>query len=318
MSCPVCNSRLENENDQTGGRDASFYSCPRCGDFVLSRTLVAELPGILERDKSAWAKISHALCSMHQANKEPEINSRTVKAILQRPLPSPKEQADLFVRWLGQNLEGPGEKLLVGPITHGGIIGAKSPEGFEFIFRYLKDSEIIDGNPNKTLQGLGTTPVSLTFKGWDYYEDLRFIGKTYRKAFIAMKFDDPDLNQILNNVLRPCVAQTGFNLVRLDDFPKAGLIDDRLRVEIRSADFLIADLTHDNPGAYWEAGFAEGLGKPVIFICEKCKFDDKKTHFDTNHHLTIRWDRDNPQIAGEELKATIRATLPQYAKQVDD
>jgi nucleoside 2-deoxyribosyltransferase len=89
-------------------------------------------------------------------------------------------------------------------------------------------------------------------------------------------------------------------------------------VEIRNARFLIADLTDDNEGAYWEAGFAEGLGKPVIFICEEAKFEEKKTHFDTNHHLTVKWDKGSPQGAAEELKATIRATLPDEARMTDD
>jgi len=48
---------------------------------------------------------------------------------------------------------------------------------------------------------------------------------------------------------------------------------------IRTARFVIADLTHDNNGAYFEAGFAEGLGLPVIYTCEAGKFDAKKTHF---------------------------------------
>ena len=103
----------------------------------------------------------------------------------------------------------------------------------------------------------------------------------------------------------------------MDDEPRAGLIDDKLRVEIQASDFIIADLTHDNLGAYWEAGYAEGLGKPVIYTCEKEKFETEKTHFDTNHHLTIIWDKDAPESAGENLKATIRATLPQLAKQED-
>jgi nucleoside 2-deoxyribosyltransferase len=64
-------------------------------------------------------------------------------------------------------------------------------------------------------------------------------------------------------------APRGFKLTRLDDDPKAGIIDDRLRVEIRTSRFLIADLTHENRGAYWEAGFAEGDGKPVIYTCRK-------------------------------------------------
>jgi nucleoside 2-deoxyribosyltransferase len=89
-------------------------------------------------------------------------------------------------------------------------------------------------------------------------------------------------------------------------------------VEIHSSEFLVADLTHDNPGAYWEAGYAEGLGKPVIYICEKEKFETTKTHFDTNHHLTIVWDKDALQKAGEDLKATIRATLPHLARQEDE
>ena len=36
--------------------------------------------------------------------------------------------------------------------------------------------------------------------------------------------------------------------------------------------FLWPIFTHGDPGAYWEAGFAEGLGKPVIYTCEKDDF----------------------------------------------
>jgi nucleoside 2-deoxyribosyltransferase len=90
-----------------------------------------------------------------------------------------------------------------------------------------------------------------------------------------------------------------------------------MRVEIKASRFLIADLTHDNNGAYWEAGYAEGLGKPVIYTCEASKFDEKQSHFDTNHHLTVKWDANNPSQAVADLKATIRATIPE-ARQEDD
>jgi hypothetical protein len=79
-------------------------------------------------------------------------------------------------------------------------------------------------------------------------------------AFIAMPFGDSFLDKVFSECFRPAVAVTGFDLRRLDTHPKAGSIDDRLRVEIRGARFLIAELTGANPGAYWEAGFAEGLG----------------------------------------------------------
>ena len=131
-------------------------------------------------------------------------------------------------------------------------------------------------------------------------------------------FGDTELDTIYRDHFKAAVGATGFDLKRLDEGQPAGLIDDRLRVEIRQSRFLIADLSHHNKGAYWEAGYAEGLGKPVIYTCEKEKFDSpQKTHFDTNHHLTVVWDKNEPEQAGDLLKATIRATLPQLAKLED-
>ena len=40
-------------------------------------------------------------------------------------------------------------------------------------------------------------------------------------------------------------------------------------VEIRRARFLLAELTGDNSGVYWEAGYATGLGRPVFYTCQK-------------------------------------------------
>jgi len=317
-NCPVCNSQLKGVRENPNGRDATFFSCPRCGDFMLTGTLLATLPNTLQQEKDAGAKISHALRTMQQMNKGAELYTNTIDEILKRPLPSPREQADLFVRWLAENIEGPGETVWVEPSTHSGIIGAKSPEGFELVLRHLFDVGLVTGNLSEALGAPGRAHVTLSFEGWDYYEQLRHGGATYRKAFMAMKFGDEVLDRVLDSVFKPCVKQTGFELFRLDDVPRAGLIDDRLRVEIQATDFLIADLTHDNLGAYWEAGYAEGLGKPVIYTCEKEKFEKDKTHFDTNHHLTIIWDKNSPEKAGENLKATIRATLPQLAKQEDE
>ena len=152
----------------------------------------------------------------------------------------------------------------------------------------------------------------------DLYQELKLATADSRTAFMAMQYNEPELDNIVENVFRDAVRQTGFDLFVLRDHPKAGLIDDRLRVEIRVARFLIADLTHGNKGAYWEAGYAEGLGKHVIYTCEKKRFRRAKTHFDTNHHETILWDTENPQEAAGKSKNTIRATLPAEAKLTDD
>lgn len=300
------------------GRDVTFFSCPLCGDFTLSGTLVATIPSVIKNNENSIPKISHALRTMQEINKGAELYTNTIEEILKRPLPSPKEQADLLLRWIAANVGGLGETIWVEPSSHSSLIGAKSPEGFALVLNHLCDAGLVIGAFSKTLGPPGRADVTLSFEGWEYNEQLIHGRGTYRKAFMAMKFGDPALDNILAEIFKPCVLQTGFELNKLDDLPKAGLIDDRLRVEIQSSDFLIADLTHENLGAYWEAGYAEGLGKPVIYTCETEKFNDDKTHFDTNHHLTIVWDKNSPQSAGEQLKATIRATLPHLAKQQDE
>jgi hypothetical protein len=168
------------------------------------------------------------------------------------------------------------------------------------------------------IEGVVAIKGQITFKGWLRVEDLRKTKVSSRDAFMAMKFGDAELNQFLNEVIRPSVTKTGFRLMKLDDEPKAGLIDDRMRLQIKSSRFLLADLSHGNKGAYWEAGYAEGLGKPVIYLCKQAVFDDEKSrpHFDTNHHLTVTWDISKPDDFASRLKATIRFSIPE-AQQVD-
>lgn len=99
---------------------------------------------------------------------------------------------------------------------------------------------------------------------------------------------------------------------------RAGLIDAVIEDEIRRCRFLLADLSDDNADAYWEAGFAEGLGKPVIYICCATKDGmEKKTHFDADHRHTVRWDLASLDQTAIKLKAVIRNTLLVDAKQTD-
>ena len=317
-NCPVCNTPLLTSPSAPDGRDATRFSCPRCGRFVLTRTLIATLPGILASATDASAKLSHALRRAQEVNSEVLFSTATIEEVLKRPLPRPQQQADLLIRWLAQTLPGPGELVDISPRTHAGIIGAKSDSGFALVLDHLFAIGLLTGHQLKTIGAQGNAKATLSFRGWTYYEDLAKGSVAYRKAFMAMKFGDPMVEKLLSNVLKPAAKLAGFDLFKLDDVPKAGLIDDRLRVEIQSSDFLVADLTHDNLGAYWEAGYAEGLGKPVIYTCERTKFEETKTHFDTNHHLTIVWDAAAPEITASALKATIRATLPHLARQTDE
>jgi hypothetical protein len=146
--------------------------------------------------------------------------------------------------------------------THGPIVGSKTDAGFGFVLTHLFAVGLVVGNHTRTLGGSGQAHAALSFAGWEHYESLRQGSVVYRKAVMAMKFGVPELGSMLEQVFRPSAKAAGFDLFKLDDAPRAGLIDDRLRVEIQASDFLIADLTHDNLGAYWAAGYGEDLESP--------------------------------------------------------
>jgi hypothetical protein len=246
------------------------------------------------------------------------LTKELVENIVRQSPPTPAEQAEKFVLWLGNSKYPPGEYVSVEPSTHQSIMGSITSKGFGLVLDHLMHTGILKVYDTSDMETRLRAKVTLSLEGWSYYEKLKKGASDSRKAFMAMEYGDTQLDNIVDNVFKRAVKQTGFDLFLLYERPKAGLIDDRIRVEIQTSSFLVADLTHKNEGAYWEAGYAEGLGKPVIYTCEKKKFEENKTHFDTNHHLTILWDKENPEEAAKQLKATIRATLPETAKLTDD
>jgi hypothetical protein len=320
LYCPVCNSLLsQSASPLPPGADAEYFDCPRCGPYALSRTAHTALNGLLREKgtpgdwevKKASAALSYRIRRAQRKGDVQTYSSDGIKKILKDgDLPRISEQIDNFILWIGWSLHEPGDRINIessGLILS--VIGAVEKSAVSYVVWAAEESDLIKA---RRIQGMAID-VTLTLKGWQRYEDLRRGKATGQTAFMAMRFGDPELDAFVNDHLRPAVAATGFRLKRLDDEPRAGLIDDRLRVEIRACRFLIADLTHGNKGAYWESGYAEGLGKPVIYTCEKGVFDDirhpDRPHFDTNHHLTIVWEKEKPQAAVEGLKATIRATL---------
>lgn len=304
-SCPVCALPLDDPIRETNG-ESYVVSCPNCGKYEATGSTLAMLPAWREKHPKSVPVLSHALWRMHASTDFPHLHEQLLRDNEPREaLPSIGEQADNFILELAAATGSPGHDIPLRTSHWVARIGAADRAAVRLVIDALQQKKfLIEKQAEVGLR------YQITFAGWQYVEELRRGQHESRKAFFASKWGDPQLDRMLIDVLIPAVAQTGFRLFRLDHDPRAGLIDDRMRVEIRTSKFVIADLTHDNSGAYWEAGYAEGLGKPVIFVCEKSVFAESETHFDTNHHLTVVWDEDDLVGTANRLKATIRATLP--------
>lgn len=306
--CPVCTTALEKRSNY--GQKV-YFTCPQCGIFGLTAHAEIVAPRDLLTTPRKRSVLSYAISKTQRAGPNtPVFDAEECERIVKADyLPTPQEQAENLVRWLGNNLAGPGDELIVSFSHHGSAVGALSEDGFDFVVQGLTGQGLLQSRGE-----LFNRAVTLTFDGWRAYEQLRRGIPSGRKAFIAMKYDDPVLDAIVNSHFKPAVAETGFVLRRLDDEQPAGLIDDRIRVEIQSSRFVLVDLTHSNLGAYWEAGYAEGLGKPVIYTCDESKFAEA-SHFDTNHHLHVLWNANDIQPSLLKLKTTIRATIPEATRE---
>ena len=116
-----------------------------------------------------------------------------------------------------------------------------------------------------------------------------------------MKFGEDTV--ALREAIRKGVTDAGYFAVFIDEVQHNELITPELLKHIRDSKFVVADLTHQNNGAYFEEGYAMGLGKPVIQLCKK----GTQLHFDIAQKNTIMWEEeeDIPLRLTNRIKATI-------------
>ncbi len=130
-------------------------------------------------------------------------------------------------------------------------------------------------------------PPTPTRKAFERYAELRNAGPMSQQAFVAMAFA-PEFDDAWHSIIKPAVIAAGYRPFRVDQKEHADKVDDLIMAEIRRSKFLVADFSGQRGGVYFEAGFAHGLGRPVIWMCRDSEKD--KLHFDTrqyNHILYI-------------------------------
>jgi hypothetical protein len=229
-------------------------------------------------------------------------------------LPSPRQQAINLIRFVGDRISQTGQPTSDLPQAIHAIVGSPSRDFALRIVKQLMLRGLLEAVPCGHMDAPNEVmEVELTREGWEQYDAERQGLVSGGYGFIALKFGDSILDPFLRDVIKPAVGAVGYELIDMRDAAQAGVIDNVMRARIRDAAFVLVDLTHANEGAYWEAGYAEGLGKPVLYLCNRHVFEDQGTHFDTNHCTTVLWDPAAPAQFAEELTATLRRSLGLFA-----
>ena len=101
-------------------------------------------------------------------------------------------------------------------------------------------------------------------------------------------------------VIKSTVEGAGDACLRADDIFKPGSILADIVDAIRTADYIIADLTRQNPNVYYELGFAHALNKPVILLTS----DISTLPFDVKQQRVIEYT--DTASGAAELRDTLR------------
>ena len=157
------------------------------------------------------------------------------------------------------------------------------------------------------LQGSIDGSYTVTVDGHRRISDLK-TNPDSGQVFVAMWFDD-EMENAYSHGIAPAIESAGYKPMRIDQKADVVKIDDEIIAEIRRSRFLVADFTHGKAGArggvYFEAGFAFGLGIPVIYTCREDAVES--IHFDTRQYHHTLWK--GPEDLRDQLQKRILARI---------
>jgi len=264
-NCELCGLVAATEG---GEGDWRWYTCDACGRYRVGglwrRAFKNEardsaefvrLRGVVRRETDQHDELSEL------------ITTESWQKILDRhdEPASPLEQMDRVLATLAK---------------HSPFVGAPIQLGTaDKIARrlYMKDSAWVP-KLLAAMQGMGFIGIAdakptvngcyLTLHGWERAERSSKTARSGDQAFVAMWFHD-GMAAALANGIEPALRECGYSPYVVNRAPSNNKIDDDIIANLRKSRIVVADLTGLRPSVFYEAGFAHGLGTPLILTCHR-------------------------------------------------
>lgn len=273
--------------------------CPTCGKYFVSGADVPnndvdffDVPETERYLVAAWIRQkSRSSVRAIYIGKE---DAKTIAA--NSPRLEPWDKALKLLLVIGELSRKPGNVVDYHAVTFADAT-AQDQEELDAYLSWLDDAGLIKYH--------STTSFYATANGW---RELAARRQQHRamgtRAFVAMWFDT-SMDDAFNLGIVPACKEAGFDAYRVKEDKHGERIDARIIAGIRESRFLIADVTGERTAVYYEAGFADGLGKQVIWTCRKDHME--KMSFDTRQFTHILWE--TPEDLKAQLVPMIKARI---------
>ncbi len=334
IKCPACGCPRAKKNANYES-DSAFYICPVCGRYELTidtsldkNKLGAYLyyNGFVANKKDMVEYRYHTTMGKEQCDEYSaefkngnnqhghpvHMDTEIINAWYPRSF---AEKVDRILLKLDELSDYVGQEIIISKYAAYGLMFAVQyqSDGKEringddidrqvfFFLKYLNDFEYIDIKGSVGMSGDEIHPITITPNGYKRIDQLQRNVSDGRDVLVAMQFGDDTM--ALREAIKQGIRDAGFTPILIDEVEHNGFITPELLSHIKKSKFVVVDLTHQNNGAYFEEGYAMGLGKPVIQLCKK----DVRLHFDIAQKNTIIW-KDESEIP-LRLKNRITATI---------
>lgn len=334
--CPICGALATEKSKEI---IELFYSCPVCGMFKYTEG-VADLTefdynhlgsylvynGFLDigREGRFFTTLSKEKCDEYnQANQDSvlphghpvHLSKENVENWYPKTL---SEKTDYILLYFNNHIRHMGEEIYLKKEDRFGVFfveryeidscGNKKERSEEernkqadYYINYLVDSKLIIAPSKWNGQIYERRPFTLSPNGYARVDTLLRNTANGKNVLVAMEFGDK--TQPLREAIRSGVEKAGYVAIFIDEVQQNDFITPELLKYIKDSKFVVVDLTHKNRGAYFEEGYAMGVGKSVIQLCQK----DVSLHFDIAQKNTIMWKTEDD--IPERLKNRIIATI---------
>ena len=117
------------------------------------------------------------------------------------------------------------------------------------------------------------------------------------QIFVAMMFS-AETASTYEQAYKAVIQSLNYSVMRIDEKQFNGSIIEEITAEITDSVALIADLTGNRGGVYYEAGIARGLqlcNHPIklILTCKQSYFNNERVHFDVSGDNIVLYENDN-------------------------
>lgn len=284
--CPICNANATVNNYD---HNHIYVECENCGKYYLK---LKGYDWIKNNDKLAtYMYYNCKVPSYDESNKEffamftDEVIFDTYKSQFKHCIRVTKESAeawyprtfnekvDLFLlmlykrtNFLGETVLFTDKQKLTSTFSSSNLAGpmknvADVNQQVKLFASYLYQEKYIHRH---------TGGYELLVDGLKRVDELQKNQSNNKNVFVSMAFNDS--TKETREAIRQGIINAGYSAKFIDEIIHNKQIVPEMFRLIRECRFLILDISDPNYGAYYEAGYALGLGKEVIICCNQDAF----------------------------------------------